>query len=57
VPPCQTENPSQAKFCLECASFLARACPICGPSYAVLPGARGGGVAGTGVNLTRAPWE
>jgi len=57
VPPWQTENPPQAKFCLECASFLARACRICEPSYAVLPGARGGGVAGIGVNLTRAPWE
>jgi len=56
-PRCQTENPPQAKFCLECASFLARACPIGGPSHAVLPGAGGGGVEGTGVNLTRAPWE
>ena len=34
-PRCQTENPPQAKFCLECASFLARACPIGGPSHAV----------------------
>ena len=29
-PRCQTENPPQAKFCLECASPLARACPNCG---------------------------
>src|SRR6059036_4007268 len=28
-PRCQTENPPQAKFCLECASPLARACPNC----------------------------
>ncbi len=56
-PRCQTENPPQAKFCLECASFLARACPICGPSRALLPGAGVGGVEGTGVDLTRALWE
>src|SRR3990172_2338460 len=29
-PRCQTENPPQAKFCLECASPLARTCPNCG---------------------------
>jgi class 3 adenylate cyclase/tetratricopeptide (TPR) repeat protein len=29
-PRCHTENPPQAKFCLECASPLARACPHCG---------------------------
>ena len=29
-PRCQTENPLQAKFCLECASPLAHACPRCG---------------------------
>src|SRR5215470_867841 len=29
-PRCQTANPPQAKFCLECASPLARACPNCG---------------------------
>jgi hypothetical protein len=29
-PRCHTENPAQAKFCLECASPLARACPGCG---------------------------
>ena len=29
-PRCQHENPPQAKFCLECASPLARACPNCG---------------------------
>src|SRR5262245_59640001 len=27
---CQTENPPQAKFCLECAAPLPRACPGCG---------------------------
>ncbi len=31
---CQTDNPPQAKFCLECAAPLARNCPGCG---AVLP--------------------
>ena len=29
-PRCQTENPPQAKFCLECASPLARTCANCG---------------------------
>src|SRR6266542_5763797 len=29
-PRCQTENPPQAKFCLECASLLARTCSNCG---------------------------
>ncbi len=29
-PRCHTENPPQAKFCLECASPLARSCPNCG---------------------------
>ncbi len=29
-PRCHTENPPQAKFCLECASPLARTCPNCG---------------------------
>jgi class 3 adenylate cyclase/tetratricopeptide (TPR) repeat protein len=29
-PRCHTENPSQAKFCLECASPIARNCPSCG---------------------------
>ena len=27
---CQTENPSQAKFCLECGSPLATRCANCG---------------------------
>jgi class 3 adenylate cyclase/tetratricopeptide (TPR) repeat protein len=31
---CQTDNPPQAKFCLECAAPLARTCPNCG---ALLP--------------------
>jgi class 3 adenylate cyclase/tetratricopeptide (TPR) repeat protein len=29
-PRCQTENPPQAKFCLECAAPLARTCSSCG---------------------------
>ena len=29
-PRCQTENPPQAKFCLECATPLARTCSHCG---------------------------
>src|SRR5262245_24638897 len=29
-PRCQQENPPQAKFCLECATPLARQCPNCG---------------------------
>src|SRR5262249_25225005 len=29
-PRCQHENPPQAKFCLECATPLARPCPNCG---------------------------
>jgi class 3 adenylate cyclase/tetratricopeptide (TPR) repeat protein len=29
-PRCQTSNPPQAKFCLECASPLARSCRSCG---------------------------
>ncbi|MGH8649423.1 MAG: double zinc ribbon domain-containing protein, partial [Burkholderiales bacterium] len=29
-PRCQHENPPQAKFCLECASPLARTCAHCG---------------------------
>src|SRR5262245_45799112 len=29
-PRCQHENPPQAKFCLECATPLARQCPNCG---------------------------
>jgi class 3 adenylate cyclase len=29
-PRCHTENVPQAKFCLECASPLARSCPSCG---------------------------
>jgi class 3 adenylate cyclase len=29
-PRCQQENPPQAKFCLECATPLARRCPSCG---------------------------
>src|SRR6266699_5804942 len=29
-PRCQQENPSQAKFCLECATPLALRCPNCG---------------------------
>lgn len=29
-PRCQTENAPQAKWCLECASPLARACQNCG---------------------------
>jgi class 3 adenylate cyclase/tetratricopeptide (TPR) repeat protein len=29
-PRCQQENPPQAKFCLECAAPLARACANCG---------------------------
>jgi ribosomal protein L40E len=29
-PRCHTENPPHAKFCLECASSLARTCPNCG---------------------------
>ncbi len=29
-PRCHTENPPQAKFCLECAFPLARSCPNCG---------------------------
>jgi Double zinc ribbon len=28
-PRCQTENPQQAKFCLECAALLARTCANC----------------------------
>src|SRR5262249_59310958 len=31
-PRCQTENPPQAKFCLECASPLTQACASCGTS-------------------------
>ena len=33
---CSTENPPQAKFCLECATPLARRCSSCGT---VLPDA------------------
>src|SRR5678815_573782 len=33
---CSTENPPQAKFCLECAAPLARRCSSCGT---VLPDA------------------
>ena len=29
-PECQQENPPQAKFCLECATPLARQCANCG---------------------------
>jgi class 3 adenylate cyclase/tetratricopeptide (TPR) repeat protein len=29
-PSCRTENPAGAKFCVECASPLARGCPNCG---------------------------
>src|SRR5215831_1662508 len=29
-PQCLTENPPEAKFCVECASPFARACPNCG---------------------------
>ncbi len=29
-PQCQTENPPQAKFCLECATPLAQTCANCG---------------------------
>jgi hypothetical protein len=29
-PQCQQENPPQAKFCLECATPLARQCANCG---------------------------
>ena len=29
-PRCQMENPPQAKFCLECASPIARTCLSCG---------------------------
>jgi hypothetical protein len=34
-PRCQQENPSQAKFCLECAAPLALRCGNCGTQ---LPG-------------------
>ena len=29
-PKCQTDNPSEAKFCMSCGSSLALACPNCG---------------------------
>jgi class 3 adenylate cyclase/tetratricopeptide (TPR) repeat protein len=33
-PSCGTENPTAAKFCVECGSALALACPSCGSPYA-----------------------
>src|SRR2546426_951098 len=35
---CGTENPGEARFCMSCASPLARTCPSCGSSSP--PGAR-----------------
>jgi predicted nucleic acid-binding Zn ribbon protein len=35
---CGTENPSTAKFCLECGTVLSASCPACGAS--VPPGAK-----------------
>lgn len=41
---CQTDNPPQARFCLECASPLARSCKNCGtqlpPTAQFCPGER-----------------
>src|SRR6185369_15543912 len=31
-PACRTDNPPQARFCLECAAPLARRCSSCGAS-------------------------
>ena len=43
-PECQYENPSGAKFCIECASPIERRCPACGteapPAAKVLPRVR-----------------
>ncbi len=30
---CQTENPNQAKFCIECGTIMERKCKVCGSEY------------------------